>query len=287
MPACSDELWSLLLAINQAQRSGHGVTNAVAGTSWRDDKGWQLQGAWDTQAQHAFSLYKPMLDARQNGGAWVIAQLGQSLDGCVATRSGDSCFINGPEILTHLHRLRALSDAVIVGAGTVACDNPRLTTRHVSGPHPARVLLDPTLRLAALVGSAQVFNDGQAPTLWLCDAAWRDQAVALAGASRVLAVPGLRGDGGTLQLERAVAALYSIGLARLFVEGGGVTVSRFLARRCLDRLHLAVAPLLIGDGRPGLRFGGAERLSDCLRPDCRVYRMGSDQLWDLDLRAQG
>ena len=228
-----------------------------------------------------------MLDARQDSGAWVIGQLGQSLDGCVATRSGDSCFINGPEILTHLHRLRALSDAVIVGAGTVACDNPRLTTRHVSGPHPTRVLLDPTLRLAPLVDSAHVFNDGQAQTLWLCDAAWRDQAVALAGASRVLAVPGLSGDGGVLQLERAVAALCSQGLTRLFVEGGGVTVSRFLARRCLDRLHLAVAPLLIGDGRPGLRFGGTERLSDCLRPGSRVYRMGSDQLWDLDLRAPG
>ena len=47
----------------------------------------------------------------------------------------------------------------------------------------------------------------------------------------------------------------------------------------------AVAPLLIGDGRPGLRFGGSERLADCLRPDCRVYRLGSDQLWDLDLRT--
>ena len=285
MPACSDELWSLLLAIAQTQRAGRVASHALAGVSWRDDKGWQLQRAWDADAQHAFSLYKPLLDARQDGGVWVIAQLGQSLDGCVATRSGDSCFINGPEILTHLHRLRALSDAVIVGAGTVACDNPRLTTRHVSGPHPTRVLLDPTLRLAALVGSAQVFNDGQAPTLWLCDAAWRDQAEALAGASRVLAVPGLRGDDGVLQLERAVAALCSQGLTRLFVEGGGVTVSRFLARRCLNRLHLAVAPLLIGDGRPGLRFGGAERLSDCTRPDCRIYRVGSDQLWDLDLRT--
>ncbi len=285
MPACSDQLWSLLLAITQARRAGRAAPNAVAGASRHDERGWQLQGAWDPEAQHVFSLYKPMLDARQDGGVWVIGQLGQSLDGCVATRSGDSCFINGPEILTHLHRLRALSDAVIVGAGTVACDNPRLTTRHVSGPHPTRVLLDPTLRLAALVGSAQVFNDGQAQTLWLCDAAWRDQAVALAGASRVLAVPGLRGDGGVLQLERAVAALRSQGLTRLFVEGGGVTVSRFLARRCLDRLHLAVAPLLIGDGRPGLRFGGAERLCDCLRPDCRVYRMGSDQLWDLGLRT--
>jgi diaminohydroxyphosphoribosylaminopyrimidine deaminase / 5-amino-6-(5-phosphoribosylamino)uracil reductase len=271
----------MLLAIARARSAGGVTPDASGGVRWRAEQGWQLQGPWDSATQDLFGLYKPLLDAQHGSGAWVVGQLGQSLDGCVATRSGDSCFINGPETLTHLHRLRALSDGVIVGAGTVACDDPRLTTRHVSGPHPTRVLLDPTLRLAALVGTAHVFNDGQAPTLWLCDAARRDQAVALAGASRVLAVPGLLGEGGVLQLELAVAALCSQGLTRLFVEGGGVTVSR----RCLDRLHLAVAPLLIGDGRPGLRFGGAERLADCLRPDCRVYRLGSDQLWDLDLRA--
>jgi diaminohydroxyphosphoribosylaminopyrimidine deaminase/5-amino-6-(5-phosphoribosylamino)uracil reductase len=285
MPGCTDELWPLLLAIAQVRRAGSVAPEALSGVSWRDEQGWELQGPWDSAARDVFGLYKPLLDAQRDGSSWVIGQLGQSLDGCVATRSGDSCFINGPETLTHLHRLRALSDAVIVGAGTVASDNPRLTTRRVSGPHPTRVLLDPTLRLAPLMGAAQVFNDEQAQTLWLCDAALRGQAVALAGASRVLAVPGLLAEGGLLQLERAVAALGSRGLTRLFVEGGGVTVSRFLARRCLDRLHLAVAPLLIGDGRPGLRFGGTERLADCLRPSCRVFRLGSDQLWDLDLRA--
>lgn len=281
MPGCPDELWSLLLAVAQDPRAGR----VAPGVSWHAAQGWQLQGRWDGAAQQMFGLYKPLLDARRGGAVWVIGQLGQSLDGCVATRSGDSCFINGPETLTHLHRLRALSDAVIVGAGTVASDNPRLTTRHVSGPHPTRVLLDPALRLASLPGSAHVFNDGQAPTLWLCDAAHRAQAAALAGAARVLAVPGLLGQGGVLQLPRAVAALHARGLTQLFVEGGGVTVSRFLVQGCLDRLHLAVAPLLIGDGRPGLRFDGAERLADCLRPGCRVHRLGSDQLWDLDLRT--
>jgi len=285
MLGCTDELWPLLLAIAQVRRAGSVIPEKKAGLGWQPGQGWALQGAWDSAAQDMFGLYKPLLDAQRDGNGWVVGQLGQSLDGCVATRSGDSRFINGPETLTHLHRLRALSDAVIVGAGTVASDNPRLTTRRVSGPHPVRVLLDPTLRLVPLVDSAHVFNDGQARTLWLCDASLQEQAAARAGASRVLAVPGLSMPGGGLQLEHAVAALRSRGLTRLFVEGGGVTVSRFLARRCLDRLHLAVAPLLIGDGRPGLRFGGAERLADCLRPSCRVFRLGSDQLWDLDLRA--
>ena len=202
-----------------------------------------------------------------------------------ATRTGDSSFINGPENLVHLHRLRALCDAVIVGAGTVAIDNPRLTTRRVAGPNPTRVLLDPSLKLAAFATAAHVFNDGLAPTLWLCDARWRDEAIALAGAERVLAVAGLLRDDATPNLALGVAALQARGLRRLFVEGGGVTVSRFLAQRCLDRLHLAVAPVIIGDGRPGLRFAGAARLADCPRPQCSVYRMGADQLWDLDLRT--
>jgi len=253
--------------------------------TWASDTGWQPQGHWDAQALELFDLFKPLLDFRPEGAAWVIAQLGQSLDGCVATRTGDSSFINGSENLLHLHRLRALCDAVIVGAGTVAADNPRLTTRRVAGPHPTRVLLDPQLRLAGHVETAHVFNDGQAPTLWLCDARWRDDAVAQVGANRVLAVSGLLRDDGTPHLAQAVTALQSRGLTRLFVEGGGVTVSRFLAQRCLDRLHLAVAPIIIGDGRPGLRFEGAARLADCPRPKCRVYRMGPDHLWDLDLRT--
>jgi diaminohydroxyphosphoribosylaminopyrimidine deaminase/5-amino-6-(5-phosphoribosylamino)uracil reductase len=277
-------LWPILLDAARARCPGDVSTLPLDTLTWSSDIGWQLQGRWDAQALDLFDLFKPLLDFRPDGVAWVIAQLGQSLDGCVATRTGDSNFINGPENLLHLHRLRALCDAVIVGAGTVAADNPRLTTRHVAGPHPTRVLLDPQLRLAGYVETAHVFNDGQAPTLWLCDARWRDDATGRVGADRVLAVSDLLRDDPTPHLAHAVTALQSRGLTRLFVEGGGVTVSRFLAQGCLDRLHLAVAPIIIGDGRPGLRFEGPARLADCLRPQCRVFRMGPDHLWDLDLR---
>lgn len=273
----------MLLRIAKARAPAEIPALPHDGLRWARDSGWQLHGPWHAEALQLFELFKPVVDFRPEGGAWVIAQLGQSLDGCVATRTGDSSFINGPENLLHLHRLRALCDAVIVGAGTVAADNPQLTTRRVTGPHPTRVLLDPQLRLAGQVHTAQVFNDGQAPTLWLCDAQWREAAVAQVGASRVLAVSGLLRSDGTLQLAHAVAALHARGLNRLFVEGGGVTVSRFLAQGCLDRLHLAVAPVIIGDGRPGLRFEGPARLADCARPPCRVHRMGPDHLWDLDL----
>src|SRR6476619_7293073 len=85
----------------------------------------------------------------------VVGQIGQSLDGRIATVSGHSRYINGPAGLEHLHRLRALVDAVLVGVGTAVADDPQLTVRRCEGPHPARVVLDPKGRLAA---TAKVFT---------------------------------------------------------------------------------------------------------------------------------
>src|SRR5450755_3550683 len=88
----------------------------------------------------------------------VVAQIGQSLDGRVATETGHSHYINGPAGLAHLHRLRALVDAVVVGVGTALADDPQLTVRRVSGPHPARVIIDPGGRLPA--GARMFAADG-------------------------------------------------------------------------------------------------------------------------------
>jgi len=87
-----------------------------------------------------------VFDALQ-GTSLVIGQLGQSLDGRIATPSGKSHYITGPESLVHLHRMRAWVDAVIVGAGTVAADNPQLTVRRVEGRNPVRVVIDPSLQI--------------------------------------------------------------------------------------------------------------------------------------------
>src|SRR6202142_3907459 len=106
-------------------------------------------------ASEFWRLYAPVAGG-QADPAYVIGQLGQSLDGRIATPTGRSHYINGPEAIRHLHRLRALVDAVIVGAGTVIADDPRLTVRLVEGPSPARVAIDPTGRLPA---TARIFAD--------------------------------------------------------------------------------------------------------------------------------
>lgn len=281
-----DALWAVCLDIVGHRRIGAApeTWDAHAPLAWDASQGFSLRGVWDPAAIELFELLKPMLDQPLDGTTWAIGQLGQSLDGCVATHCGDSNYVNGQEVLLHLHRLRALCDAVIVGAGTAAIDNPQLTTRRVRGANPVRVVLDPGLRLSP---ELRIFSDRQAPTLLACDATRRAEAAARVGAPQVLGVPGLLDAQGALNLRALRVALQEHGLRVLFVEGGGVTVSRFIAQGCLDRLHLSVAPVIIGDGRPGLQLPRNDAMRDCLRPPGRVFRMGADVLWDLDLRAAG
>jgi len=276
-------LWAAALQIAARRRRGERGSSPLAidaarALAWNERDGWQLSGPFDARTHALFALYRPLLDRAPDAPPWVVAQLGQSLDGCIATRGGDSCFVTGDENLDHLHRLRALCDAVIVGAGTVAADDPRLTTRRVPGPHPTRVVLDPAGRAPP---TARVFHDGAAPTLWLCDAR---HVPAFEGQARVIGVPGLRRDDGTPDAHAAIAALHALGLRLLFVEGGGATVSCFMQQGALDRLHLAVAPVLIGNGRRGLSLPAFPTMADCLRPPSRTLRLGEDVLWDLALR---
>ncbi|MGI9332690.1 MAG: RibD family protein, partial [Gammaproteobacteria bacterium] len=114
-----------------------------------------------------FELYLPLLSAADDG-RFVCAHLGQSLDGFVAAANGASHYVTGEANLVHLHRMRALFDAVLVGAQTVRADNPRLTARRVEGPNPLRVVLDPR---ASLAGELHVLTDRDAPTLLVHSAA--------------------------------------------------------------------------------------------------------------------
>jgi diaminohydroxyphosphoribosylaminopyrimidine deaminase / 5-amino-6-(5-phosphoribosylamino)uracil reductase len=287
IPADWPTLWQQML---QAPASA----DAAPALRWNADQGWQLATACSERSAALFGIYKPLLDSRtaRRASPWVVAQLGQSLDGFVATTTGDSYYVNGPHGLLHLHRLRALCDAVLVGAGTVAVDNPQLTTRRVPGPQPLRVVMDPAARLD---GRSRVFCDGQAPSLWVCDARHADQARSRLNPAtgphpaEVLAIDDLIDESVSCQgyhPERAIAALARRGLHLLFLEGGGTTVSRFFTAGALDRLHLVVAPVLIGNGRRGLRVPAHDVMADCPRPPTRTIPLGDDVLWDLDLSAK-
>lgn len=236
------------------------------------------------------STLREILAPLQARSRFVVGQLGQSLDGRIATVEGHSHYINGPEDIHRLHALRALVDAVVVGARTVASDDPRLTVRHVEGPDPTRVVLDPSGRLDPGLG---VFQDGEAPTLWVqAEEESAETSSARAGRRRTGIDPSTHVQIATLPLSDegfAPAAVLELltghGLERVLVEGGGRTVSSFLAAGVLDRLHISVAPLLIGSGRPSITLPEVASLEEAMRPPVRHFRLGDDLLFDLDLRA--
>lgn len=268
-----DRAWALLQHYRAAvQRSPDGVMvlDGVAVLRLRHDGSWEPMVPIDAAARHLLDVYLPLV-ARSR---LTIAQLGQSLDGRIATESGHSRYVTGPDDIRHLHRLRALVDAVVVGPGTVAADDPRLTVREVSGPQPVRVVLDPRNRLS---GDYHLFRDRDAPTLL-----FRGDETAPPPGVEVVREPV---TGGEFDPDAVLRRLAARGLRRVLVEGGGRTVSRFLAAGVLDRLHVTVAPLVIGSGRPGLMLPPIGTMDEALRPECRHFSLGHDILFDFRFTA--
>ena len=231
------------------------------------DGAWRLTGVPAPDAAALLDLYLP-LAAVAHRRSFVLAHLAQSLDGRIATMAGASQWLTGSADLLHTHRLRALADAVIVGAGTVYHDDPRLTVRLCRGEQPVRVVLDPGFGLPA---ERRVFRDGAAPTLMLTARAETKRK----GDAEVVALPA---EGAGFSPATVRTALAARGLHWLFVEGGGVTVSRFLAAGALERLQIAVAPVILGSGRPGLALPEIADLGAALRPRIRRFALGEDVL---------
>lgn len=225
------------------------------------------------------ALYGPLIDGAA-AGRHVVAHLGQSLDGRIAMPDGQSVYITGRADAVHNHRLRALCDAVIVGAHTVARDDPRLTVRLVSGDNPVRVVIDPTRRLDPGLG---VFGDGAAPTLLICSADAAGRA-ARHGDAEIVALPADAAD--RLAPQAIVEALAARMLSSLFIEGGGATVSRFVEAGLVDRLQIAAAPILLGEGHPVLTLPPLARIGSAARLAMRAFALGDDLLYDCVFDAR-
>ena len=227
------------------------------------------------------SEWAPIFGPLRRGGCdamMVVGQLGQTLDGRIATITGHSKYINGPAGLTHLHRLRAVVDAVVVGVGTATADNPRLNVRLVTGQRPARVVIDPKARLdpAALVWS----DDGARRLVIVAD---QTQANTPPGVE----VVSLQTNNGQLAPADILKALFDRGLKRILIEGGADTVSRFMQAGCLDRLHVIVAPIIMGSGRPGFSLPAIEHMDQAVRIKMHPHPLEDDEmLFDCDLSAQ-
>lgn len=284
-PAGALELWRWLCALARFRAPEHRRDGAlsvrVSGAELQISAGehpeaalivrgpeLRVQRPLDADAARLLEQYAPLCATA--GERLVVAHLGQSLDGRIGPPSGKPEAITGPEDMRHNHRMRALFDVVLVGAGTVCHDDPQLTVRHVEGPNPVRVVLDPDRRLT---DKYALFHDGLAPTLLVCRSE-HARPGERHGQAEVIGVAGGCTPAAVLD------ELSGRGLRRIFIEGGGVTVSRFLAARCLDRLQLAVSPLIMGQGRPGIDLGETLRL----RPQVRRFQLADDVLFECCFR---
>lgn len=191
----------------------------------------------------------------------VTVHYAQTLDGRIATRTGDSQWIGGEESLHLAHQLRSSHETILVGVGTVLADDPRLTVRHVPGPSPIRVVVDSGLQLPL---GANVLADGASATLVATTArapADRVQAVRRSGAEVILVSAD---EVGRVDLRELFAALAGRGLTSLLIEGGAGVITSALRLRLVDRLVLTIAPKLVGLGIEAIGDLGIQRLREAI-----------------------
>lgn len=204
----------------------------------------------------------------------VVGQLGQTMDGRIATVTGQSRYINGHSGLVHLHQLRALVDAIVVGVGTVLADDPQLNVRLVEGKNPARVVIDPRGRLDP---KACIWRDDGAKKLWIVSDELNLKAPK---GVKIIALPMV---GGHIAPSLILKSLSSEGLNRVLIEGGAETISRFLQANCLDRLHIIVAPIIMGSGRASFNLKAIEHMDQASRLQVQTHLLDGDVLFDCDL----
>lgn len=290
-----EKAWALLLALARRAGSGSPIVSDV-GLRLRLDGSLEEGGpeAWimarpssangwspcegssvERDVELVLDLYMPLC-VGAGRDALTIAHLAQTLDGRVAIASGESQFITGEEDLAHCHRLRALCDVVVVGRHTVEADDPQLTTRLCTGRSPVRAVIDPARRLPE---THRVFQDDAGVTL-LFSATGAAGGSTRHGHAEVIA---LDAENGRLPVRAIVAELQRRGLRRIYVEGGGVTVSRFLEERALARLQVTIAPTLFGSGRPAFTLPEIKGLSQAVKLSWRHLALGRDVLFDCEV----
>ncbi len=204
-------------------------------------------GCREPEAQR---LIAPWAKFVTTGVPYVTLKLALSLDGRIATRTGASKWVTGPEARARVHLLRAQHDAVVIGVGTALADDPRLTVRDAPGQSPLRVVFDTKLRLplaARLVQTAR-----EVPTWVVCttDAASSAEEQLLERGVEVLRAP--PSAEGRIDSTAALRLLASRGVVTAMVEGGAELAGSMLAGAAADQLHAFIAPILLGPrGRPG------------------------------------
>jgi GTP cyclohydrolase II len=216
---------------------------------------------------------------------YVVVKYAQSIDGRIATATGDSKWISSEAERTMAHALRATCDAVMVGVGTVLSDDPLLTVRLVEGASPRRVVLDSTLRVPL---DAAVLDDHAGTVIITTPRAHPLKRNALRGIH--VGVREVAPSKGGVDMGEALSTLRRDGVRSLLVEGGSRVITSLLRAGCVDRLVVSIAPLLLGSGTEGVGDLGVTRVREgCHLSHRLVHVVGDDVVctWDVSAGCPG
>ncbi len=213
-------------------------------------------------------LYVPYtmlcVESNRNQRCMAVSHFAQTLDGRIATSTGDSKWIGNEENLVHAHRMRALSDAILIGSRTLHIDNPRLNVRKVAGKSPVKVIIG---------GDKLAIDDYKAidnSTIMFCQ---NHQHVDIANKVALTKVT-------AFDTQDILKALFERGLHSVYIEGGACTTSHFLQQRTLDQVQLHISPKILGSGVSSFAFDGIFNMSDAIDfKQGRFVPIGSDVMF--------
>ena len=198
----------------------------------------------DSESYNIFKIFFPIVCSINK--YQYIAHIAQSLDGFIATESGESKYISDEKNIEHIHRLRAIADIIIVGANTYLEDKPKLTTRLVDGTNPDIFVFDPK-------GIVEIDESKGKITLLKSD---------------------LKSLKNTISKKTK---------AIIYIEGGGKTISYFLNKNILNKIHVCLCPIILGGGRASFTDNNM-KLSKVKSYNPNHFQMGKDILFDIDIK---
>jgi len=238
-------------------------------------------GVWGEECSRLNEAYFKHV---RTGLPFVTGKYAQTLDGRIATKTGSSQWISSSDARKYAHRLRSISDCVVVGIGTVVSDNPRLNVRLVKGKEPIPVVVDSTLRVSP---DAQVLNSRRQskPIIVTTSKADGTRISSLEQAGAQILVVGQDADG-RVDVTEMMERLGAMGMTSALVEGGSALITSLLRKKLVDKLVVFIAPKLLGEGLEAIGDLGILRVDDAIRLSYRkVRRLGDDLIFEAMIGA--